>query len=64
MKSIKTQRSFYVPGEHDYFVDNGREYLDRFGKGTQGTGWQSFDIKGVHFVGLVNVASLSPTSNT
>jgi len=24
MKSIKTQQSFYVPGEHDYFVDNGK----------------------------------------
>jgi Icc protein len=59
MKSIKTQRSFYVPGEHDYFVDNGREFLDRFGKGTQGTGWQSFDFNGVHFVGLVNVANIT-----
>src|SRR5436189_738611 len=26
MKSIKTGQSFYVPGEHDYFVDNGRQY--------------------------------------
>ncbi len=59
MKSIKTGQSFYVPGEHDYFVDNGQEYLDRFGKGTRGSGWQSFDFKGVHFVGLVNVANLS-----
>jgi 3',5'-cyclic-AMP phosphodiesterase len=59
MKSIKTDRSFYVPGEHDYFVDNGVQFLDRFGKGTQGTGWQSFDVKGVHFIGLVNVANLS-----
>jgi Icc protein len=58
MKSIKTQQSFYVPGEHDYFVDNGKRYLDRFGKGTKGTGWQSFDFRGVHFVGLVNVANL------
>jgi 3',5'-cyclic-AMP phosphodiesterase len=59
MKSIKTERSFYVPGEHDYFVDNGVRFLDRFGKGTHGTGWQSFDVKGVHFIGLVNVANLS-----
>jgi 3',5'-cyclic AMP phosphodiesterase CpdA len=59
MKSIKTQQSFYVPGEHDYFVDNGKRYLDRFGKGTKGTGWQSFDFKGVHFVGLVNVANIT-----
>ncbi|MDP9172749.1 MAG: metallophosphoesterase [Planctomycetota bacterium] len=59
MKGIKTQRSFYVPGEHDYFVDNGKRYLDRFGKGTLGAGWQSFDFNGVHFIGLVNVANLS-----
>ena len=59
MKSIKTQQSFFVPGEHDYFVDNGKRYLDRFGKGTKGAGWQSFDYKGVHFIGLVNVANIS-----
>jgi 3',5'-cyclic-AMP phosphodiesterase len=59
MKTIRTGRSFYVPGEHDYFVDGGQEYLRRFGKGTRGSGWQSFDYKGVHFVGLVNVANLS-----
>jgi 3',5'-cyclic AMP phosphodiesterase CpdA len=59
MKSIKTERSFYVPGEHDYFVDNGKRYMERFGKGTKGTGWQSFDYKGVHFIGLVNVANIT-----
>ena len=32
----------------------GKEYLGRFG-GPTGTGWQSFDYKGVHFVGLINV---------
>ncbi len=59
IKSIKTGQTFFVPGEHDYFVDNGAEYLNRFGKGTLGAGWQSFDYKGVHFIGLVNVANLS-----
>jgi 3',5'-cyclic-AMP phosphodiesterase len=49
---------FYVPGEHDLFGDDGKRYLERYGKGTQGTGWRSFDHKGVHFVGLVNVANL------
>jgi len=58
MKGLRTDQSFYVPGEHDYFVDNGQQYLERFGKGTRGSGWQSFDFKGVHFVGLVNVANL------
>jgi Icc protein len=59
MKSINTQKSFFVPGEHDYFVDNGNRYLERFGKGTVGTGYQSFDYEGVHFIGLVNVANIS-----
>jgi Icc protein len=49
---------FYVPGEHDVLEDDGRSYLQRFGKGTQGAGWHSFDQHGVHFVGLVNVVNL------
>jgi 3',5'-cyclic-AMP phosphodiesterase len=49
---------FYVPGEHDTSVDDGKLYLDRYGKGTNGNGWYSFDHKGVHFVGLVNVVQL------
>jgi predicted phosphodiesterase len=49
---------FYVPGEHDTSVDDGKMFLDRYGKGTKGNGWYSFDHKGVHFVGLVNVVQL------
>jgi len=49
---------FYVPGEHDMLDDDGKSYLQRFGKGTQGAGWQSFDQGGVHFIGLVNVVNL------
>ena len=56
LKGVKTDRIFYVPGEHDVFLDGGTEYLARYGKGTVGgRGWQSFDYKGTHFVGLVNV---------
>lgn len=58
LKSAKTSKVFYTPGEHDVFNDNGKMFLDRYGKGTQGGGWQSFDFKGVHFVGLVNVLNL------
>jgi 3',5'-cyclic AMP phosphodiesterase CpdA len=49
----------YVPGEHD-FVDEGlgKSYLARYGKGTKGAGWYSFDDHGVHFIGLVNVVDL------
>jgi len=49
---------YYVPGEHDTFVDNGQAFLQRFGKGATGNGWRSFDYKGVHFIGLVNVWNL------
>jgi plastocyanin len=49
---------FYVPGEHDVLEDDGKSYLQRFGKGTQGAGWYSFDQGGVHFMGLVNVVNL------
>jgi 3',5'-cyclic-AMP phosphodiesterase len=56
LKTVKTERIFYVPGEHDVFLDGGTEYFARYGKGTVGDrGWQSFDYKGTHFVGLVNV---------
>ncbi|TKB62774.1 MAG: metallophosphoesterase, partial [Mesorhizobium sp.] len=49
----------YVPGEHDLIDDgNGQAYLDRYGKGTKGAGWYSFDQNGVHFIGLVNVVNL------
>ena len=49
---------FYVPGEHDTSVDDGKMYLSRYGKGTKGNGWYSFDHNGVHFIGLVNVVQL------
>ncbi len=58
LKSVKTGRVFYVPGEHDVLTDDGRSYLDRYGKETKGNGWYSFDHKGVHFIGLVNVLNL------
>jgi len=58
LKGVKTDRIFYVPGEHDVAGDNGVSYLGRYGKGTKGGGWYSFDHSGVHFVGLVNVLNL------
>jgi len=58
LKSVKTQQIFYVPGEHDVTGDNGKLYLERFGKNTVGQGWQSFDHNGVHFIGLVNVMDI------
>jgi plastocyanin len=58
LKGVKTDRVFYVPGEHDVATDNGVSYLQRYGKGTKGGGWYSFDHSGVHFIGLVNVLNL------
>jgi 3',5'-cyclic AMP phosphodiesterase CpdA len=58
LKAARPQQFFYVPGEHDTSVDDGKLYLERYGKGTKGQGWYSFDHKGVHFVGLVNVVQL------
>jgi 3',5'-cyclic-AMP phosphodiesterase len=59
LKSARTKDVFFVPGEHD-MVDEGKEFRQRFSKGAQEGGWYSFDKKGVHFVGLVNVLNLKP----
>ena len=48
----------YVPGEHDFLDEEVKFYQERYGKGTKGAGWYSFDADGVHFVGLVNVVDL------
>ena len=58
LKTAKASDAFYVPGEHDVFTDGATLYMDRYGKGKQGTGWHSVDYKGVHFIGLVNVMNL------
>jgi len=68
VKGAKAGEMFYVPGEHDTASDDGALYLERFGKGTTGTGWYSFNHKGVHFIGLNNsqqidkLACLAPIS--
>ncbi len=49
---------FYVPGEHDVIGDDGAEFFRRFGERQQDGGWYSFDHRGVHFVGLINVLNL------
>jgi len=48
----------YVPGEHDFLDEDVKLYRDRYGRGTKGNGWYSFDANGVHFIGLVNVVDL------
>src|SRR6202789_951591 len=58
LKGASAKEVFYVPGEHDVLNDDGKQFLQRYGKGTKGAGWYSFDKKGVHFIGLVNVLNL------
>ncbi len=58
LKDLKTKQVFFVPGEHDVTGDNGKLYLERFGKNSKGSGWYSFDHHGIHFIGLVNVMDI------
>jgi 3',5'-cyclic-AMP phosphodiesterase len=58
LKAAKPKDVFFVPGEHDVLNDDGKQYLERYGKGSKGSGWYSFDKKGLHFIGLVNVLNL------
>jgi Icc protein len=58
LKGLRRKEVFYVPGEHDVTGDDGKLFLERFGKSTGGKTWQSFDHKGVHFIGLNNSVQL------
>jgi len=58
MGELHTGKVFVVPGEHDSVDDHGEKYRATFGAGTRGDGWYSFDIKGVHFIALVNTLAL------
>ncbi|HYL62350.1 MAG TPA: metallophosphoesterase [Candidatus Methylomirabilis sp.] len=58
LKGATAKDVFFVPGEHDVLEDEGQQFRERYAKASQGTGWHSFDKKGVHFIGLVNVMNL------
>jgi 3',5'-cyclic AMP phosphodiesterase CpdA len=58
MTGLRTGRVLTVPGEHDSIDDTGQKYRAAFGAGTRGDGWYSFDLRGVHFIALVNTLSL------
>jgi 3',5'-cyclic AMP phosphodiesterase CpdA len=58
MSHLNTAQTLTVPGEHDSVDDAGQKYRAAFGAGTAGDGWYSFDLKGVHFLALVNTLSL------
>ena len=59
LAECRVKQVFFVPGEHDVLNDNGALYRERMAKNTLGAGWFSFDQKGVHFVGLVNVQGIN-----
>jgi 3',5'-cyclic AMP phosphodiesterase CpdA len=54
LSGLRTPHVFTVPGEHDSIDDGGQRYRQTFGAGSRGDGWYSFDIAGVHVIGLVN----------
>ncbi|WP_445167100.1 metallophosphoesterase family protein [Mycolicibacterium sp. Dal123E01] len=58
MASLNTPHVFTVPGEHDSIDDAGQKYRAVFGAGSRGDGWYSFDVAGVHVIGLVNTLNL------
>jgi 3',5'-cyclic AMP phosphodiesterase CpdA len=58
MTDLNTPHVFTVPGEHDSTDDAGQKYRQAFGAGTRGDGWYSFDVAGVHVIGLVNTLNL------
>ena len=60
LKGAKAKQVYFVPGEHDTSIDDGKLYLERYAKGAnaKGSGWYSFNHKDVHFVGLNNSAVL------
>jgi 3',5'-cyclic AMP phosphodiesterase CpdA len=58
LSTARPRQKFFVPGEHDTGIDNGKLYLERYGKDARGSGWYSFDHKDVHFVGLNNSAAI------
>ncbi|WP_216893794.1 metallophosphoesterase family protein, partial [Nocardia alni] len=58
LTGLNTPHVFTVPGEHDSTDDAGQKYRSFFGSGTRGDGWYSFDIAGVHLIGLVNTLNL------
>ncbi len=60
MKQLRVTEIHTIPGEHDVTDGVGTEYFSRFGAASKGKGYYSFDHKGVHLVGLVNVMQFKP----
>jgi 3',5'-cyclic-AMP phosphodiesterase len=60
LKGLRASELLTVPGEHDMVDETATAYRERYGKGTLGDGWYSFDHGGVHFAALINVVNFKP----
>lgn len=60
LSRLKVSELHVVPGEHDVTDGPGAEFYARFGKPSGNRGYYSFDIRGVHFIALVNVMNFKP----
>ena len=63
MTGLNAAHVFTVPSEHDS-TDAGQKYRQAFGAGTRGDGRYSFEVAGVHIIGLVNTLNLQLFSKT
>ncbi len=61
LRGLHAATIYYVPGEHDVIPDNGKLFFSRYAPKAEPGGWYSFDYRGVHFVGLVNVVNRPQT---
>jgi len=60
LSGLKASELHTVPGEHDVADATQSEYFQRFGRASGNRGYYSFDHRGVHMVGLVNVMNFKP----
>src|SRR6204780_2587370 len=52
LKGATAKQVFFVPGEHDTSIDDGKIYMERYGRKLRGRGIASLNHKEVPFVGL------------
>ena len=60
LSELKVSELHTTPGEHDMADASASEYFNRYGKASANRGYYSFDTRGVHFVGLINVLNFKP----
>jgi 3',5'-cyclic AMP phosphodiesterase CpdA len=60
LSGLKITELHTTPGEHDMTDGAGVEYFRRFGRASDNRGYYSFDHRGVHFIGLINVMHFKP----